>query len=91
MGLSSALTRLENISIFKSKSINFAYPINSLEITHRCLRMMRAVFKMNWESIRDKEKNAKKMIDRFISWLLYWSLLGVVHVDDEAKYEKLVG
>ena len=45
---------------------------------------------MNWESIRDKEKNAKKMIDRFISWLAYWSLLGVVLVDDEAKLEKLV-
>ena len=80
--MSSILTKLENKTLFKSKSINFAYPINNQEITYRCLRLTKAILKMNWENIRDKEKNAKTMIDRFISWLAYWSLLGVVLVDD---------
>ena len=30
------------------------------------------------------------MIDRFVSWLIYWSLMGVIYVEDESKYEKLV-
>ena len=89
-GLISALSKLENKSVFKSKMISFAYPISNLEITFRCIRLMQAIFKMNWESIRDKEKNAKKMIDRFVSWLVYWGLIGVIFVEDESKYEKLV-
>ena len=30
------------------------------------------------------------MVDRFVSWLLYWGLMGVIFVEDESKYEKLV-
>ena len=30
------------------------------------------------------------MVDRFISWVVFWSLIGVVFVDDESKLEKLV-
>ena len=51
---------------------------------------MTAIFKGNWESIRDKEKNYRKTIDRFISWLAFWSLIGVVCIDDEAKLEKMI-
>jgi dynein heavy chain, axonemal len=79
-GLSASLNKLEGKTTLKSKAISLAYPISSMEITYRCVRLMSAIFKMNWESIRDKEKNTKKMVDRFISWLLYWSLLGIVFV-----------
>ena len=37
---------------------------------------------MNWESIKDKEKNMKKIIDRFLPWALYWCLIGLVFVED---------
>ena len=79
-GLCSALTKLENKSTMRSKTIHFAYLLNHLEVTHRCMRLMTAIFKMNWESIREKEKTSKKMIESFTSWLLFWSLLGVVFV-----------
>lgn len=45
---------------------------------------------MNWESVRDKEKSSRRLIDRFVSWLLYWSLLGIVLVSDEGKLDKYV-
>jgi hypothetical protein len=33
---------------------------------------------MNWESIREKEKNMKKIIEKFVAWAIYWSLYGLV-------------
>ena len=30
------------------------------------------------------------MIDRFVAWVLYWSMAGLVCVDDEPKLEKFV-
>jgi hypothetical protein len=47
-GLISALSKIENKSIFKSKLISFAYPISNMEITFRCIRLMTAIFKLNW-------------------------------------------
>lgn len=88
--LSGALSRLENKNSFKSKSISFSFPLSSFEISYRCCRLLRAVFLMNWESIRDKEKSSKRVIDRLVSWLLYWSLLGIVLSNDQAKLEKYV-
>jgi len=32
----------------------------------------------------------KKLIDKFVSWAAYQSLIGVVLVEDEAKLEKCI-
>jgi hypothetical protein len=32
----------------------------------------------------------KKFVDKFVAWCAYWSLLGVVTVEDEPKLEKFM-
>lgn len=41
--------------------------------------MMECIFKLNQESIREKEKNMKKTIEKFVNWVILMVLY--LHVE----------
>lgn len=43
---------------------------------------------MNWETIKESEKNLRKNIDKFVIWTILWALVGLVSPDDFSKLEK---
>jgi hypothetical protein len=89
-GLVNMMGKLENRSLLKGKQVGFVYPLAAWELTQRVCRTVEAVFVMNWESMREKEKSMRKIVDRFVAWCTYWTLLGVVLVEDEPKLDKLI-
>ena len=89
-GLVSMLGKVESKATLKSKSINLIYPLTPQEIAHRCCRVVEAVFTMNWESVREKEKGMRKLVERFVAWTIYWGMVGLVAVEDEAKLDKFI-
>ena len=89
-GLTTKLTRIDNKTVLKSKSINLIYNISRCEMAHRCCRLVEAIFTMNWESVREREKGMKKLVERFVAWVIYWALLAIVFVEDQPKLEKMI-
>jgi hypothetical protein len=50
--------------------------------------MMECIFKLNQESIREKEKHQKRTIEKFVNWVILMVLYLHVEVDNREKLEK---
>ena len=82
---------IEKIScrgLVKIKSVEFLYDISSLELAHKCCRLIESILKMNWNTIKEKDKNNKKIIEKFSVWVLFWSLSGLIDPENISKFEK---
>jgi hypothetical protein len=80
--LITSLNKIENKSALKSRAINFIYTLCNYEITYRCCKLIENVFVMNWESIREKEKNMKKIMEKFVVWAIFWSVYELALIED---------
>lgn len=40
---------------------------------------------MNWETIKESEKNLRKNIDKFVLWVIVWTLINFIAPEDFAK------
>lgn len=74
----SCIQKIVSDGKLKVKTVELLYQISELEIAYRCGNMISSIFKMNWETIKESEKNLRKNIDKFVQWVIVWSLMGLV-------------
>ena len=86
--LSSMIEKIAPQGVAKIKSIDFIYSISNLELVHKCCQLIENILKMNWDTIKQKDKNNKKTFEKFALWAVFWSLSGLVASEDMEKFEK---
>lgn len=60
--LSLMIDRLAPSGQVRLKSVELLYNISSLELAYKLCTIAESVLKMNWDTIKDKDKNSKKVI-----------------------------